>query len=153
MNRESVLFTCKYVADLFEYSTKENDCSSKVFIKAFVFSSLAKRIFSKYFILESIDIPMAYDVIKKEKKLTRGKDVYPSYVMSWIGYIMAYFQCKTNLPISVLYNHVKPDDLYKVYEAYHSLDNDLVVDRIIEAGKINTNLNDVNILKKVYGIL
>ena len=36
------LFICRYISDLFEYSTLKKDCSSKNFIKAYVFSSLQK---------------------------------------------------------------------------------------------------------------
>lgn len=144
---DSSLFSCRFVGDLFEYSTKLKDCSSKVFIKAFVYSSLSKDISNKSFYLNSIDIALAYDLIKKEKKLTRGKDIYPSYVMAWIGYIMEYFALSTNIPLTVLYKHIKPEELYMLYESYHSLDNELVVKRILEAKNINNSLNDVELLK------
>ena len=144
------LFICRYISDLFEYSTLKKDCSSKNFIKAYVFSSLQKRTENKSFMIDSIDISNAYEEIKKEKKLTRGNDIYPSYVMSWIGYIMKYFSYQTGISERVLYGYIKPEELYRLYEAYHSLDNDLVVKRIIEAKNIRTELNDVELLKKIY---
>lgn len=143
------LFECRYVSDLFEYSTKMKDCSSKVFIKAFVYSSIQKRLSSQAFILESLDVPAAYEIIKKEKKLTRGKEIYPSYVMAWIGYIMKYFAYVTNISETALYRKVKPEEFYSLYEAYHSLDNDLVVKRISEAKNINLNLNNIEIYKSI----
>ena len=72
------LLLCKFTSDLFEYSTRVKDCSSKVFIKAYVYSSIEKRLSSKTFIYDSIDIVTAYNIIKSEKKLTRGNDIYPS---------------------------------------------------------------------------
>lgn len=143
------LFECRYVSDLFEYSTKMKDCSSKVFIKAFVYSSIQKRLSSQAFILESLDVPAAYEIIKKEKKLTRGKEIYPSYVMAWIGYTMKYFAYVTNISETALYRKVKPEEFYSLYEAYHSLDNDLVVKRISEAKNINLNLNNIEIYKSI----
>ncbi len=143
------LFECRYVSDLFKYSTKMKDCSSKVFIKAFVYSSIQKRLSSQAFILESLDVPAAYEIIKKEKKLTRGKEIYPSYVMAWIGYIMKYFAYVTNISETALYRKVKPEEFYSLYEAYHSLDNDLVVKRISEAKNINLNLNNIEIYKSI----
>ncbi len=143
------LFECRYVSDLFEYSTKMKDCSSKVFIKAFVYSSIQKRLSSQAFILESLDVPAAYEIIKKEKKLTRGKEIYPSYVMAWIGYTMKYFAYVTNISETALYRKVKPEEFYLLYEAYHSLDNDLVVKRISEAKNINLNLNNIEIYKSI----
>ncbi len=97
------LLAARFVGDLFEYSTKAGECSSKIFIKAFVYSSISRRISSDTFFLDSLDIAGAYLLIKKEKKLTRGKDIYPSYVMKWIGYIMEYFSKVTNIPLTVLY--------------------------------------------------
>jgi hypothetical protein len=147
---DNQLFLCRYVSDLFEYSTKKKDCSSKVFIKAYVYSFTSTRINNECFLFDSLDIPAAYDCIKKEKKLNRGHDIYPSYVMAWIGYIMEYFTCVTNIPLTSLYRKIKPEELYMLYEAYHSLDNDLVVQRICEAKGIHLNLNDVELLKKIY---
>ena len=146
---ESQLFLCRFVSDLFEYSTKVKECSSKTFVKSFVYSSLAKKVSNKSFFINSIDISLAYDLIKKEKKLNRGKDIYPSYVMSWIGYIMEYFTLSTNIPLEILYKNIKPEELYSLYEAYHSLDSELVIKRIIESKNINTNLNNVELYKAI----
>ena len=143
------LLLCKFTSDLFEYSTKAKDCSSKVFIKAYIYSSIQRILSSKAFLLDSLDIVSAYDTIKSEKKLTQGKDTYPSYVMAWIGYIMKYFSYTTGVSEVVLYSKVKPEVFYNLYESYHSLDNDLVVKRIAEANDININLNDVEIMTKL----
>ena len=143
------LLLCKFTSDLFEYSTKVKDCSSKVFIKAYIYSSIQRILSSKAFLLDSLDIVSAYDTIKSEKKLTQGKDIYPSYVMAWIGYIMKYFSYTTGVSEVVLYSKVKPEEFYNLYESYHSLDNDLVVKRIAEANDININLNDVDIMMKL----
>ncbi len=145
---ESGYVSCRFVSDLFEYSTKVKECSSKVFIKAFVYSSVSKRIGNDAFLFDSLDVTVAYDLIKKEKNLTRGKDIYPSYVMAWIGYVMEYFVKTTGIPLTTLYKKMKPEEFYRVYEAYHSLDNDEVIDRICEAKKINTNLNDPEIYER-----
>ncbi len=143
------LLLCKFTSDLFEYSTKVKDCSSKIFIKAYIYSSIQKKISSNSFIFDSLDIVSAYDAIKNEKKLHGGNDIYPSYVMAWIGYIMKYFSYTTGISEVVLYKKVKPEYFYSNYEAYHSMDNDLVVKRIAEANNINLNLNDVELMRKL----
>ncbi len=140
-----------FVSDLFKYSVNQKDCSSKIFIKAYVFSSLEKeRLNSDTFLFDSLDVPEAYEIIKKEKKLTRGNEIYPSYVMEWIGYIMKYFNYVTGIPLASLYKKMKPDEFYSAYEAFHSLDNDVVVERILEMKNFNNKNNDVDILKKIY---
>lgn len=58
--------SAKFVSNLFEHSTKVKECSSKVFIKAFAYSSVAKRISSDSFLIDSLDIVSAYNQIKKE---------------------------------------------------------------------------------------
>lgn len=145
----SGLFQCKFVSDLFEYSTKKHDCSSKNFIKAYVYSSVRSRISSKNFIFESIDVAAAYEMIKNEEKLTKGKEIYPSYVMAWIGYIFMYFELSTGIPQTTLYKNIKPEELYGLYEAYHSLDNELAIKRIAEAKNININLNDAKLMQQI----
>lgn len=144
---DAKLLSCSFVSNLFEYSTKRRDCSSKTFVKAYLYSSIRVRTSSKDFLFDSLDVATAYEIIKKEKKLTRGKDIYPSFVMAWIGYIMKYFAYATGLPETLFYKKVKPEELYSLYEPYHSLDNDLAIRRICEAKGINTNLNDVELLK------
>jgi len=143
------LLLCKFTSDLFEYSTKVKDCSSKVFIKAYVYSSVSKILSSKTFMFDSLDIVAAYNIIKSEKKLNRGNEIYPSYVMAWIGYIMKYFSYTTGISEIVLYSKVKPDDFYRLYESYHSLDNDLVVKRLAEANNINIDLNNVELMRSL----
>lgn len=143
------LLECKFISNLFEYSTKKKDCSSKVFIKSYIFSSIPKIVSSESFIFDSLDVPGAYEIVKKEKKLTRGNEVYPSYVMAWIGYILKYFSYTTGIPESTIYKKVKPEEFYSMYEAYHSLDNDLVIKRIAEAHNINLNLNNVELYRKL----
>lgn len=144
---------CRFVSDLFEYSTTQKDCSSKLFIKAYAFSTLEKtRLSSDTFLFDCISVPEAYEIIKKEKKLERGKEIYPSYVMAWIGYIMEFFCVTQKLPISIFYRLIKPDELYSIYEAYHSMDNELALRRIMEAKGMRTieNRNDVELMTRIY---
>jgi len=143
------LFQCRYVSDLFAYSSDKKECSSKIFIKAYVYSSISLRISSRTFFFESLNIEAAYEAIKKEKNITIGNDVYPSYVMAWIGYILKYFECATSIPLIAIYKKIKPEELYRLYEAYHSLDNAIVVKRIAEAKKINLDLNNAELMKRI----
>ena len=143
-------FECKYQADFFELSTNKKDCSSVVFIKQFSNSKLAKAMDNRSYLFLADDITKAYDSLKKEKKLTLGKEIYPKKVMSWIGYIMRYMAIKYEYTTKNVYSIIKPKELYGMYEAYHSLDNDLVCERILEAKNINLNLNNIEIFKKIY---
>ncbi len=50
-------------------------------------------------------------------------------------------------PKLFFYKKIKPDELFSLYEPYHSLNNNLVIQIICEAKGINTNLNDAELLK------
>ena len=65
--------------------------------------------------------------------------------MDWIYY--GIFTLSTNIPLTVLYKRIKPEELYMLYESYHSLDNELAAKRILEAKNINNILNDVELLR------
>lgn len=143
-------FLCEYVSRLFAYQTERKDGSSKVFIKAFVYSSLIEQIDKEDFMFSAIDISEAYDALKKEKNLKRGKEIYPSFVMAWIGYIMKYFAYTRRISEKRVYEYVKPEELYAMYEAYHSLDNEAVVTRIVEAKGIDLSLDNLDLLRKIY---
>ncbi len=149
------LFLCRYLSDLFEYATLKNECCPHCFYRAYIHSSVRKRMCSRNFINESLDIPAAYEIIKKESSFYVNLDGsnYPSYVMAWIGYIFKYMSIALSIPEITLYKSLKISDLYKQYESYHSLDNDLVVERLVESNKINTNRNDLKLLKKIYNIM
>lgn len=142
-------FGCEYQANLFEYSVVKGDCSSSFFIKQFANSDLASRMDNEAYILSGDDTVKAYEELSLEKKLSRGKELYPKRVMAWVGYIMRYMSIKYNFSTKYIYSFIKPRELYGLYEAYHSLDNDMVCERIVEAKKINTNLNNADIYREI----
>ncbi len=54
--------------------------------------------------------------------------------------------------MTVFYKKIKPEELYSLYESYHSLDNGAVIERFCESKKINLNLNDPNVMKSIQCI-
>ncbi len=71
--KDTDLIKCRFVSNLFEYASKVKDCSSLVFIKAFVHSTVLARISNDSFLFEIFDINYAYEAIKKEKNLLEEK--------------------------------------------------------------------------------
>ena len=144
------LMLCKYQARLFEYAAKQK-VSSKLFIKMFAYSYVAARMDSIGFLLESIDVPQAYlEVINNN---SRNGIVYSEKIMNWMGYIYRYICYVYQQPMKRVYKLIKPKELFDLYEAYHSLDNDLAIQRILEAKSINfDNKDNLELLKRIYGI-
>lgn len=144
------LIRCKYQADFFEYATDKMKANSASFIKAFANSTLAKLMDKEEFIFESLDIERAYEELIKEKSIRSTDKQYSAEVMSWIGYLLRYWSIYHNTSTQNIYKIIKPEELNRIYEAYHSLDVTEAIDRILDAKKINYNLNNVEILKKIY---
>ncbi|MBE5763114.1 MAG: hypothetical protein E7338_02705 [Clostridiales bacterium] len=124
-------FICRYQADLFEYSAKQL-VASKDFVKKYAYSNLAERMDDRGFWFEAIDVPQAFSemqTIKAKKKIS----IYRSDVIRWIGYIYRYICYIYEKPMKEVYKRISPQELYDVFDAYHSLDNELAIKRILEA--------------------
>ena len=52
---------CSYQARLFEHSITAAECSSKIFIRRFMYSNLAERMDNTGFLFDSADIAAAMD--------------------------------------------------------------------------------------------
>lgn len=144
------LTLCDYQSDLFEKSVNYLSCSSIYFIKTFMNSKIAKRIDNPAFLLESVDVTALLNDLNNQHKLNRGKELYPTYVMKWIGYIYRFFSYTYNYSSKKVYEIVKPKELYALYEPYHSLDPKEAIERIIESKNINTNIDLIELAKKYY---
>ncbi len=144
---------CKFQAELFQKSLTEADCSSKIFIRRFMLSDLAKRMDSEVFLFDAISIMDALQEIENQFGTSDyGTVKFGSEELYWIGYLYRYWAYITEKSSKQIYKTVKPDELQKMYFPYHSLDPEQAIERIIEAKGI-TNEGDIQrgvaILKKI----
>lgn len=124
---------CEYQKDLFEFSFDHTDCSSFIFIKEFCFSSLSKLMDKDEFITSSIDVPNALEILEKEKGLKAGSTKISPAILGWIGYLYRYWSYTREISTKSIYKKAKPNLLYGLYEAYHSMDVEEAVVRIEES--------------------
>ena len=84
----------------------------------------------------------------------KGGIIYNEQSMEWIGYIYRYICYIYEQPMKKIYGLIKPNELFELYDAYHSLDNELAIKRILEAKGISfeNNTNQLEELKKIYKI-
>jgi hypothetical protein len=127
------ILLAKYQSDLFENSIKELSCSSSYFYKKFAFSKLAHRMDKDSFINEALDIPAAFEELKKESNYEVGKNKVSPAILAWVGYLLRYWAYTYQISTKQIYKIVKLDELCKLYEAYHSLDVEEAINRINEA--------------------
>ena len=147
---------CSYQATLFEKSRDDLECSSKVFIRRFMNSEIAKRMDKVGFLFEATDIKDSFAEIELQYgKSTYGSDKYDIEELHWIGYIYRYWSYISEKSSKQLYKLIKPNELKKLYFPYHSLDPAQAIERISE--EINASYNDditniargVEIMRKV----
>ena len=144
---------CYIQSEMFEKSIDYFSCSSPFFIKIFMFSSLATRMDNKNFIFETGDTFYYLDELKKTHKLKTGKTKYQTQVMKWIGFLYRYYAYSYDIPSKTVYRYIKPNELYGLYEAYHSLDIEEAINRINDAKKIKPEKNYqdyLDLAKKYY---
>lgn len=125
---------CKFQAELFIESIDETECGSKIFIRRFMFSDLAKRMDGEGFLFEAINVPDALQEIEIQFGPTDyGRDKFGKEEIYWTGYMYRYWAYVTGKSSKQLYRVVKPEELRNLYYPYHSLDPELVIERIKEA--------------------
>ena len=127
---------CEYQADLFELSASYLNCSSLMFVKQFMLSDIASIMDKASFAFQSLDTPACLDELAMEKKLTQGKEKYPSYLLRWIGYMYRYIAYTREISSKFLFSIIKTKQLYSSYEAYHSLDPEAAAIRLLEASNV-----------------
>ena len=144
---------CKFQAELFQKSLEETECSSNIFIRRFMLSDLAKRMDKEGFLFDAIDVTDALQEIEIQfGPSDYGKIKFEREELYWTGYIYRYWAYITKKSCKQLYKVIKPDELRKMYYPYHSLDPELVIERIQESKGITPQddiKRGVEILRRV----
>lgn len=132
---------CSFQAELFERSLNETDCSSKIFIRRFMNSNLAKRMDNDGFVFDATTVADAINELENQYgKSEYGKEKFGQEELHWIGYIYRYWSYITERPSNQLYKTVKPEYLRKLYFPYHSLDPYQAIERMSE--ELGMNLEE-----------
>lgn len=144
---------CRFQAELFQKSLNETKCSSKIFIRRFMLSDLAKRMDKVGFLFGAIDTSDALHEIEIQfGPSDYGKDKFGREELYWTGYIYRYWSYIAEKSSKQVYKIVKPEELRKMYFPYHSLDPEQAIERIKESKGIiieDDIKRGVEILRKV----
>ena len=141
---------CQLQAKIFESSFDNTDYSSPMFIRRFMFSSIAKSFDNKTYLLLSNSTNDIFETLDEEY----GKSSYGNYKYSkdqlyWIGYVYRCFAIIFNLSSKQVYRLINGKEIIKYYNTYHTFD-------IVETAKeIAENINydytsDINDLALKY---
>lgn len=144
---------CQFQGELFQRSLVETKCSSKIFIRRFMLSDLAKRMDREGFLFDATDVTDALREIELQFGTSEyGTIKYGREEIYWTGYIYRYWAYIAGKSSKQIYRIVKPDELEKLYFPYHSLDPEQAIERIKEAKGLTEEdeiRRGVEILKKV----
>lgn len=125
---------CRFQAELFENSRDNADCSSKIFIRRFMYSDLAVRMDSDGFLFEAVDVTDALHEIEAQfGPSDYGSEKFNKEELYWTGYIYRYWAYTSEKKSKQIYKTIKPEELRKLYFPYHSLDPEQAIERIKES--------------------
>lgn len=124
---------CSYQAVLFERSIEITDCSSRIFIRRFMNSKLARRMDRIGFMYDSLDVSDAIREVEEQYGVSAyGVEKFTVEEMHWIGYIYRYWSYIAEKSSKEIYKIMKPEALRKLYFPYHSLDPIQAIERMME---------------------
>ena len=124
---------CQLQAKLFEASFDYADYSSPIFIRRFMFSSIAKTFDNNTYLLLSNSTDEIFEELDEEYgKITYGKDKYTKDQLYWVGYIYRCFAIIYNLSSKQIYKLLNAREIIKYYNIYHTFDAVDAVKRIAE---------------------
>ena len=107
---------CQAQAKIFEASVTKTNYSSPIFIRRFVYSSIAKSFDDKVYLYRSDTIEDAIDIINEEFGESRyGQKKYSIDQMFWIGYIYRCICIKYNLSSKSVYKLFKGDIYGRIF--------------------------------------
>lgn len=139
------LSLCTLQGNVFASSLDNVECSSKIFMRRFLNSKVAREFDSSSILDGTLTIKDIFFEIEEEfGKTSYGSKKYDREVLFWIGYIYRYFAYTYNLTSKYVYKIVKPSELNELYYVYHTFDPKVAIERILEEKKISFDIDDQN---------
>lgn len=141
---------CQAQAKIFELSVKQTKYSSPIFIRRFMYSSIAKALDNQVYLFQSDTIYEAFNVINDEfGDSNYGKIKYSEDQMYWIGYIYRCIAIKYNLSSKSVYKLFNADKIIEFYNICHTYDIVDAAERMMES----INYNSSSVEERAYNYM
>lgn len=135
---ENGLKLCRMQGEVFALSAKKVPCSSAVFLRRFMRSSVAERMDQGGFQFESCSVNSVFREIEEEFGYTEyGSEKYGIEELYWMGYLYRYWCFTLEKSSKQVYKIIQPKELRTLFYPYHSLDPANAIERILEAKGLN----------------
>lgn len=140
-----------FQSEIFQKSLTVYNLSSPVFIRRFMKSALARQLDETDIAFLPLTEKWAFDSLNEQYlNKTYGKIKYSADEMYWIGHIYRYI-CYTRDESSVfIYGIIKPEELRKVYYAYHTQNEEWVIASLLKSQGLDESTFDKNERIKEY---
>lgn len=126
-------FLRKFQGKVFKRSLLELDCSSPVFIRRFMNSSLAPALDNKTILNTSLYIDdILYSIDDEYGQTSYGKTRYGQEELYWIGYIYRVLCLCYKKSSKQIYKLFPSNEIIKYYYIYHTFDPEYAAERMME---------------------
>lgn len=146
---------CSIQAELFEKSVDYLEMSSDIFYRRFMNSNVVTELDNLSFLDDSKSIEdIFFDLDEQYGPSNYGSTKYHKDVMFWCGYILRYFAYTYELSSKQVYKLLSLKYVASTFNAYHTLDGEEAINRLLEAKNISFKEEDeiargVAIIKKI----
>jgi len=137
------LALCEFQGKLFEKST-ELDCSSSIFLRRFLHSSLLKKLDSDNYTV-SLSVQEGIDsIINEFGKTDYGKEKYSKSSLFWMGYLYRYIAYTREQSTKFIMQLFPYKQLNDVYYVYHTQDIEWCIKNLLDLNNLNEFVFDNN---------
>ncbi len=141
---------CQKQAKIFEASVYKAECSSPIFIRRFMNSSIAKLMDEKLYLCTfGTDDDAFLNLDEEFGKSGYGKEKYGRDQMFWIGYIYRCLSIKYNLSSKSIYKLFNAKNIVKYYNICHTFDIVDAAERMMDS----ISYDNSSIQEKAYNIM
>ncbi len=141
---------CQKQAKIFEKSVNQTKYSSLIFIRRFMYSSIAKSMDDKLYLFTSnTEDDVLYILDDEFGESDYGTEKYSEDEMFWIGYIYRCICIRYNLPSKYVYKLFNAKEIVKYYNICHTYDIVDAAERMMES----IGYKDESIEEKSYNTM
>ncbi|WP_282191698.1 hypothetical protein [Adlercreutzia caecimuris] len=138
------LLLCRIQGNLFEASATHCRCSSPVFIRRFMNSTVARRMDSGCFLDESDSTESLYAELEEQYGPSAyGTTRYDAEALYWMGYLYRYWAYTREKSSASIYRALPGRELVRQFAPLHTLDPDQAIERLLEACGLNDAEGDL----------
>lgn len=135
---------CRLQARVFEASANYMPGSSAIFIRRFMYSSVAARWDRGVVSFENRTVgAILTDVYAEYGRPAAGSSKMGPEQLHWIGYLYRYWAYRYEMPSCKIYKIVSGNELNGLFYSYHTFDVEQAIERIAESRGIVLGMNDI----------